>query len=126
MKENHLLHWGGAEGKFRELREKEVMLKEIYHRAFLELILHITPIACSAIRGESTGRLRHLHEERDSLVFLSVRDSGAGLPGGFDWRKADSLGLQFVRMLTGRLDGALEVTSEGGTMLELTFRGQNS
>jgi PAS domain S-box-containing protein len=57
-----------------------------------------------SLRGGVPGRVR-----------LSVRDNGTGLPAGFDWRQARSLGLRLVQMLAGQLHAAVEVSSAGGT-----------
>ena len=37
---------------------------------------------------------------------LRVTDNGVGLPPGFDFGRADSLGLQLVRSLTQQLNGS--------------------
>ena len=55
----------------------------------------------SSLRGSPEGR-----------VCLRVRDNGTGLPAGFDWRQADSLGLRLVQMLAGQLHATVEVCME--------------
>jgi PAS domain S-box-containing protein len=52
---------------------------------------------------------------------LTVRDDGAGLPPGLDWRRAKSLGLQLVNDLTKQLDGTIEVECRGGTTVRIRF-----
>jgi PAS domain S-box-containing protein len=57
------------------------------------------------------------------LVRLCVRDNGTGLPAGFDWSQARSLGLRLVQMLAGQLHAAVEVSNAGGTEFTITFEG---
>jgi len=53
---------------------------------------------------------------------LTVRDSGPGLPAGFDPGKSSALGLQLVTALTRQIKGTLQVLSEGGAYFRITFR----
>lgn len=57
-----------------------------------------------SLEGGAHGRVR-----------LGISDNGIGLPAGFDWRQARSLGLRLVKMLAGQLHAALEVTGGKGT-----------
>ena len=52
---------------------------------------------------------------------LSVQDDGVGLPPGFDWDQARSLGLRIVRDLARQIRGTLEVRQNGGTTFALCF-----
>ncbi|MGE3274023.1 MAG: sensor histidine kinase [Vicinamibacterales bacterium] len=53
---------------------------------------------------------------------LEVRDTGAGLPAGLDWRHASTLGLRLVTDLASQLDGELTITSSPqGTDVRLVF-----
>src|SRR5207249_708974 len=54
-------------------------------------------------------------------VSLSVQDDGVGLPPGFDWDQARSLGLRMVRDLARQIRGTLEVRQNGGTTFALCF-----
>jgi two-component sensor histidine kinase len=52
------------------------------------------------------------------MLHVTVRDTGSGLPDGFDLEASERLGLQIVRTLvTGELGGTLEIRprSGGGT-----------
>ena len=76
----------------------------------------------SGAGGEPTGadvavRLR----VDDRRVRLSVRDTGPGLPEGFDVRASSSLGLQLVTTLTRQLRGRLDTRNDGGAVFELDF-----
>jgi len=57
------------------------------------------------------------------LVKMIVRDDGVGLPGGLDFRRSDSLGLQLVCTLAEQLEATINVQSQRGTSFDLTFRG---
>ena len=77
-----------------------------------------------AFRGRAGGEVTvSLRGGADGQVRLCVRDNGAGLPAGFDWRQAQSLGLRLVQMLAGQLHAAVEVSSVEGTEFTITFEG---
>ena len=50
-------------------------------------------------------------------IVMIVRDDGAGIPGGA--LKGARLGLQIVRSLIEEMSGTFEITSEGGTRIEV-------
>jgi two-component sensor histidine kinase len=50
-----------------------------------------------------------------------VCDDGVGLPEGFDWRNAPSLGLRLVQMLARQLNAAVELESADGTKYTIIF-----
>ncbi len=62
-----------------------------------------------------------LHEDLLGRVNLSIKDNGIGLPKGFDWKQANSLGLRLVQMLAGQLHAAVEVSSGTGTQFAILF-----
>jgi len=92
-------------------------------------------VPCGLILNELAGNsLKHAFPDQvggevvvslkgatNGLVSLAVRDSGVGLPEGFDWRQAHSLGLRLVQMLARQLDATVEVSSGEGTGFEVTF-----
>lgn len=53
---------------------------------------------------------------------ITIKDDGVGLPPGLDIRKADSLGLQIVRMLVQQLDGTINLRRGRGTEFRVAFR----
>lgn len=69
--------------------------------------------------GEIAVRLRKDPEE---MVCLTFADDGRGFTIGKDWRKAETLGLQLVRMLTEQLQGTIDMSSGPGTTFQLSFR----
>jgi PAS domain S-box-containing protein len=66
-----------------------------------------------------------LHSGKQGEVVLCVRDNGRGLPDGFEWRQARSLGLRLVQMLAEQLQADLEVYSDRGSEFKLIFRRPN-
>ena len=62
-----------------------------------------------------------LQGSEKTRVLLSVRDYGKGLPAGFDWKEAGSLGLRLIQMLAGQLHADVKVVSDGGTEFRLIF-----
>jgi len=68
------------------------------------------------------GRIQiEMHRTVDRRVRLSVADTGAGLPKDVNLWNAQSMGLRLVRTLAGQLEASVDVRSEGGTQVELTF-----
>jgi PAS domain S-box-containing protein len=69
--------------------------------------------------GEITVGLER--EKVSGTLCLYVRDTGVGLPAGFDWRGAKSLGLRLVQMLARQLGGTVDVKSSPGTEFRVKF-----
>jgi PAS domain S-box-containing protein len=57
----------------------------------------------------------------DHRAQLTVEDDGVGLPAGFDWRSATSLGFRLIRMLSDQLKATIDVHPNGPTTIQLTF-----
>jgi PAS domain S-box-containing protein len=56
-------------------------------------------------------------------ITLDFSDDGAGLPEGFDPRRARSLGLRLVRnLVTRQLGGKMEIGRDGGTRYVMRFK----
>ena len=68
--------------------------------------------------GRVNVTLRRLEPER---LLLSVRDDGTGLPEGFDWDSASSLGLTTIQALARQIRASVEVRHQGGAEFALTF-----
>jgi two-component sensor histidine kinase len=54
-----------------------------------------------------------------------VSDNGAGLPPDFDFRTADSLGLQLVGTLADQLEGTITLDRSGGTTFKILLHPHN-
>ena len=61
------------------------------------------------------------HEE-GGRYSLRVKDNGRGLPDHVDTEKLDSLGLKLMGVLAEQLHGELDISSEEGTRISLTFK----
>jgi PAS domain S-box-containing protein len=55
---------------------------------------------------------------------LSITDNGIGLPKGFDIQKIKSLGLQLLTMLVHQLHGTLDIVTDEGTTVMITFSSE--
>ncbi len=71
--------------------------------------------------GEIHIKFHHYHDK----LQLIVKDNGIGLSGKLDYKNTDSLGLQLVNLLTGQIDGELEVNMNGGTEFIISFTEVN-
>lgn len=77
-----------------------------------------------AFQGSESGEVTvSLRTAGEAKVCLSVQDNGVGLPEGFDWREARSLGLRLVRMLSEQIHAVVKVSAGGGTAFTMTFGG---
>ncbi len=75
-----------------------------------------------AFRDRTGGEITVLLQaDQAGRICLRVSDNGIGLPAGLDWQQSPSLGLRLVQMLAGQLRGTLDVHTEGGTAITLTF-----
>jgi len=62
-----------------------------------------------------------LRDNPEGMARLLVADNGVGLRSDIDWVTARSLGLRLVRTLAEQLGAKLEVESDTGTRVRLTF-----
>ena len=110
--------------KIRLAKDLESILLSVDEAVPLGLILNelISNALKHAFPSHEKGEvLVTFQRTEQNGVFLSVRDSGKGLPKGFNWKTTESLGLRLVRMLTGQLDAEVHVTSDGGTAFKVIF-----
>ena len=76
-----------------------------------------------AFTGRTTGEiLVKLSAAGPDEYTLCVSDNGVGLPKGFSFQKATSLGLRLVRILTKQMRGSLEVVNGRGTEFHINFK----
>jgi PAS domain S-box-containing protein len=54
-------------------------------------------------------------QKADHILTIVYRDNGVGIPEGFDWRNAPSLGLRLVISLVEQLSGTIELNRDQGT-----------
>ena len=67
-----------------------------------------------------------LKQQSETSISLRLADDGVGLPRELDWTISRSLGLRLVRALAQQLRGTLEIRSEDGTEVRLTFQVRRS
>lgn len=73
--------------------------------------------------GPTEGQLKVKLEESEPGNFqMTVTDSGPGLPGEFNFKKARSLGLRLVRRLSQQLYGTSSYSFNRGSIFTVTFK----
>ena len=127
------------------LRRLALLLFEVYgiDRERIRLTLQAAPVTVALDTAIPCGLLVHevlsnclqhafpghqagdiaitLRAEPAGEVTLTIRDTGVGLPVGFDDRQETSFGLHLIRGLTERLQGTLVLTHDHGTCVTLRF-----
>jgi two-component sensor histidine kinase/HAMP domain-containing protein len=118
-------------------------LLQTYSKVKVDLHLHLEPlmipldkaIPFGLILNELiTNTLKHaflsgqsgqiditLKQDGANASFLRVADNGKGLPADFDWTRTTSLGMQLLAGLAQQIGAKVTVTSDCGTVTELTF-----
>jgi PAS domain S-box-containing protein len=75
-----------------------------------------------AFSGTQAGEIQVTLQHRlDQSLALIVRDNGSGLPQGFDFKQAKTLGMTLVKGLVKQLKGTLEINNQPGTTVIITF-----
>jgi two-component sensor histidine kinase len=87
----------------------------ILHELVSNSLTHAFPLGRA---GEIAVTLAPEPPGRCTLV---VRDTGVGLPEGFDLATTRSLGLRLVGLLARQLEGTLTLARNGGTRVTITF-----
>ena len=131
---------------FKEyLQSLVVGIAATYNRPDVLLIVDMEPLAldinvgipCGLIVNELVSNsLKHafpkgrggtitLGVSKDSTGqnVLTTRDNGIGFPAELDFKNTTSLGMQLVTVLTGQLNGAIELLRDAGTKFTITFPG---
>lgn len=85
-----------------------------------ELITNALKYAYPAGRGEVSICV---HAKGD-LISMTVSDNGPGMPPDFDLKKAKSLGMKIISLLTTQLGGRLEIGAPPGASFTITFPKQ--
>jgi len=69
----------------------------------------------------SGGEIAISGKKEGNRIDLVIGDTGKGMPEGFDWRNADSLGLRLVIILTDQMDGTINLEPGPGTSFRLAL-----
>ncbi|NMB77522.1 MAG: PAS domain S-box protein, partial [Methanomicrobiales archaeon] len=56
------------------------------------------------------------------IITLSIRDTGVGMPEGFDWKNTSSLGMRLVTSLVDQVDGTITLDATNGTAFTITAK----
>ncbi len=67
------------------------------------------------------GKIEVSLKQADNKFILKISDNGVGMPGGIEFEKTNSLGLQLVDSLVKQLDGTLKMTGENGVEFRIFF-----
>jgi two-component sensor histidine kinase len=61
-------------------------------------------------------------QRQDGMLAIGYSDNGVGMPEGFDWRNAGSLGLRLVILLVEQMDGTIERDPRAGTAFTIIVK----
>ena len=68
-------------------------------------------------KGEVNVRMSYV----SGLVDLEISDNGVGFPSGFDFQKANSLGMNLMKGLINQLKGTFKVSASDGVNIRIKF-----
>ncbi len=74
-----------------------------------------------AFPGDRPGEIAISFREVDGQYTMIFKDDGVGLPEDLDISRPSSLGLTIVNALTGQLGGTIDLGSNGGSEISITF-----
>jgi PAS domain S-box-containing protein len=81
----------------------------------------LTNIMKYAFTNKSKGIITVTVILEDAHVILSVQDNGKGIPASINFTNSTGFGLMLVHVLTGQLDGKIQIERVGGTRIVLDF-----
>ncbi|TGK13975.1 PAS domain S-box protein [Leptospira fletcheri] len=116
----------GASRKVKYLVQSEELKLNLDYAIPLALVLNelVSNSLKYAFPGDRTGNIRIAIYRADERLILEMSDDGIGLPPGFDIRQSESLGLQLVGMLLGKLKADWELLpSESGAHYRILLSG---
>lgn len=79
-----------------------------------------------AFKGRKKGKISISLKEANNVVTLVIADDGVGMPEDFDYKNADSLGLQLVFTLVEQINGKINLSTKGGTKFSIIFDKQQN
>jgi PAS domain S-box-containing protein len=75
-----------------------------------------------AFPGDRKGTIRIDARETEGRLEITFADNGIGIPEGFDWKAAPSLGLRLVNILIEQLSGTIELDRTTGTAFNIIVK----
>jgi two-component sensor histidine kinase len=121
----HLFHfWRVDPERIRLVLEMKAVFLDVNTAIPCGLIINelISNALEHAFPGGRPGEIRVRFEpDGDGRFLLEVADTGVGIPEGVDLDKAESLGLQIVRLLVEQLDGTITLHRREGTRYAISF-----
>jgi PAS domain S-box-containing protein len=75
-----------------------------------------------AFPGDRKGTIRIDAREKADRLEIIFSDNGIGIPEGFDWKTAPSLGLQLVNILIDQISGTIELDRSSGTAFTIVVK----
>lgn len=100
----------------------EMISLDIHQAIPLGLVLNelISNAFKYAFPGDRKGEIGISGSFSGDHITITVRDNGVGIPEGFDWKNASTLGLHLVNTLVEQLHGTIIYTPDhGGTAFEV-------
>lgn len=120
----HLLKQSNAEHRLRIVTDVSPLL--LHPKRATAFVLVLTELISNAIEHgfteEERGEVCVQVEQHGDEAVMEVRDSGRGLPPGFDLEEGDSLGLRLIARLAERdLNGSVLAYNDGGACFRIVF-----
>jgi len=120
----HLIGQAGAEQRIRV--HTDVAALTLDSKQATAFVLILTELLSNAVEhgfgDDGRGEIFLQVDVHDGEAVLEMRDTGRGLPAGFDIAEGNSLGLRLVGRLAERdLGGSLDAYNDGGACFRVTF-----
>lgn len=103
-----------------EIEDIKIDLKVIFPLGSIINELMTNSLKYAFDEGQSGSILLSL-QQRGTRIHLEYRDSGRGLPKGFDPQDSSGFGLMLIRMLVEQLEGSLEIDGDDGFSAAISF-----
>lgn len=111
---------------------KNIQLKRDVEKIFLDVTKAIplglitnellTNSLKHAFTNKKQGEIKVKFYKKSNTYHLSISDNGKGFPKDFDFRTAESMGLDLVNSLVKQINGNIELHRDKGTFFKITFK----
>lgn len=85
----------------------------------------VTNAYLHAFDGRERGTIDIHVDKQDAIITAIVKDNGVGFPEGFDLHESSSFGTTIMETLSRQLDGDLELTSQSGSEISISFENKD-